>query len=44
MRLSQNMANPLIQIGTGLMGCGCLIMLLPFLILVLLVIGAIISS
>ncbi len=32
------------QLGVGMMGCGCLIMLLPFVIGLVLILGAILST
>ncbi len=37
-------ANGLQQLGAGMMGCGCLIMLLPFVVALLFILGALTSE
>ncbi len=39
-----NTGSSLQQLGAGMMGCGCLIMLLPIVIILVLLIGAILST
>lgn len=39
-----NTGSNLQQLGAGMMGCGCLIMLLPIVIGLVLILGAILSS